>query len=475
MPADYSVLLQDNNTEASLDAHSKTLVDSGIALSTTLAINKQQDHTLDLEYSNVPNVANTTVAIEALIENISSANTNYGFFKTSMESLCEPYGVEASVLPSVNSFNKNPTLGTQVSLESAVSFLGGVFESILGFIKKIIKSILNLITDIWNWVRNFFGPSITKTKVMVEQAPNVKVNTKPNPEVLAIKNKDGVQQYDHIGSSYVLRIPNHVAKLLWDNKTKSVSTDIVKDLEHLNMLFVDSFLKELHYRNNTDVSYFASKLKAIQQFTFPTNDEGKSVKYGENDETIMRIAAQLADDKERKDYIDNTVNVYKANNSEGVYIGGLTLEISNDFAVFKDSALDFDDSKIYTIKALDKHELEYVTKILVMIKDKFSNLTLVEEITNKYLKLCDEFEHSLKLLKGRLGNNNKLSVEAKKRIAFVNKLFSKDLQEMRSSINYFRNHSIKVVAHLTKVAHSVEKELVVPNVKLLEHIANKTA
>ena len=76
MPADYSVLLQDNNTEASLDAHSKTLVDSGIALSTTLAINKQQDHTLDLEYSNVPNVANTTVAIEALIENISSANTN---------------------------------------------------------------------------------------------------------------------------------------------------------------------------------------------------------------------------------------------------------------------------------------------------------------------------------------------------------------------------------------------------------------
>lgn len=475
MPVDYSVLLQDDNTEASLDAHSKTLVDEGIVLSTALAVNKQQDHTLDLEYSNVPNVANTTVAIEALIENISTTNANYGFFKTSMESLCEPYGVEASVLPSIGSFNKNPTLGTQVSLEGAVSFLGGVFESILEFIKKIIKSILNLITDIWNWVRNFFGHSVAKTKVMVQQAPNVKVNTKPNPAVLAIKTTDGAQQYDHTGNNYVLRIPNHVAKLLWDNKTKSVSSDIVKDLEHLNMAFAASFLKELHYRANTDVSYFTNKLKAIQHFTFPTDVEGKSVKYSDNDETIMRLEAQLADNKERKDYIENTVNVYKSSNSEGMYIGGLTLDLSNDFAVFKDSPLDFDDSKVYTIKALDKHELEYITKILDMIKNEFSNLSLVEEVTNKYLKLCDEFEHSLSKLKGRLGNNNKLSVEAKKRIALVNKLFSKDLQEMRSSINDFRNHSIKVTAHLTKVAHSVHKDLVIPNTKLLGHIADNNA
>lgn len=467
-------LFDSSNMEESLTAHKEYLEDSHIALSTVIAKAKQHEHEVDLETSGLPDIGATTVAIESLIERIESNSNCYPLFKTAMESMVITYGVKASTLPSTNSFNKNPTLGTQVSLESAVSFLGQVFESIINAIKIVIKGIINLVKDIWTWVKSFFGPSLVKTEEIVKQAPNVNVVTNtPDNKILETKTKDNNLKYGHNGRRYTLRVRGYVAKLFWDNNTKDISKNIADDLHRLNELFNSAFKHELDYRKNKDLSHFENKLKAIRHFTYPTNDDNKSIPYGKDDQNIMTLSTQIEDSKERADYLANTVDVYLKNKQFGSYIGGLQLiREEGNFATFKQEIVGFDEQAEYQIETMDKGEILYLVNILKTFERDFNNNNLVEEISKRYLDLCDKFDADLKNLKGRL-NKGKITVESKKRIRQANTIYGKEIQLIRSSVIEFRQHATNVLLHIMKMAQAVQKGLIIPNEELLEKIAKK--
>lgn len=401
---------------------------------------------VDHHASELDHLLNTNANLTNLIGISEISTESYPLLKACLQTY-----PKASVLPSMESFSKDPVLGSQIAMESILSFIGDVWDSILRAIKRLIVAIYDFFKSIYNWAKNFFGKSTIQLEKDIKAAPDA-THTTVDGHVVDIK-------------SLKVKVGPSLAKHLWIRAKGTVSDDIINDVEKLNTLFVSGFLHELNYRKGQDFGLLKTIIDLSKKFVQPDAN-----KFGKNDflhycKTVNDLTAA-----EKEKYMTECVEVYKRNGIAGHYIGNLEVRVEqkedNDIVVFARKSVETEES--YEIPAMDKHDLTRLASILKLIGRSFDSTHDVTDFTQRQKAVLDDLNKLVTQIRfeKKKGMSGK---EGTVRLSHVNGALKTLIEDIKYRLTLFHIHSSVLIPHLVKLTHLLDREYIQANLALLNN------